>query len=178
MTPQDYRTAALKELTDETGVYALCDLDGVPIYIGQSVDGIRTRVRRHLTSARSDIIANRQIDVWEIAFVWAWPVSDVDLIPALEGHLFATYDAQKPLMNGKTLNAAEVPKLPEKTVVQVVEEEERIRRLDPSVRLPRQISQYLRLVDYILTVKDAPHLKRSLSAHIARLTDYHDKFLN
>ena len=30
-------------------------------------DGIRSRVARHLTSARSDIIANRQIDVWEIA---------------------------------------------------------------------------------------------------------------
>lgn len=178
MTPQDFRTAALKQLTDETGVYALCDLDQVPIYIGQSVDGIRTRVRRHLTSARSDIIANRQIDVWEIAFVWAWPLNDQSLIPALEGHLFALYDAQKPLMNGKTLAAGEAPVIPEKSVVQVIEEGERQSRLDPSVRLPRQISQYLRLVDYILTVKDAPHLKRSLSAHIARLTDYHDKFLN
>jgi hypothetical protein len=178
MTPQDFRTAALKELTDETGVYALCDLDGVPIYIGQSVDGIRTRVRRHLTSARSDIIANRQIDVWEIAYVWAWPIADVTQIPALEGHLFTHYDAQKPLMNGKTLSAGKAPEIPEKTTVQVIEESERQNRLDPSVRLPRQISQYLRLVDYILTVKDAPHLKRSLSAHITRLTDYHEKFLN
>lgn len=178
MTPQDYRTAALKELTDETGVYALCDLDGVPIYIGQSVDGIRTRVRRHLTSARSDIIANRQIDVWEIAYVWAWPIADTSAIPALEGHLFTHYDAQKPLMNGKTLSSAIATPVPEKTVVQVIDEDERVSRLDPSVRLPRQISQYLRLVDYILTVKDAPHLKRSLSAHVARLTDYHEKFLN
>jgi hypothetical protein len=178
ITPQDYRTSALKELTDETGVYALCDLDGVPIYIGQSVDGIRTRVRRHLTSARSDIIANRQIDVWEIAFVWAWPVSDVSQIPALEGHLFTHFDAQKPLMNGKTLTTDATPDIPEKLILQVIEETERQNRLDPSVRLPRQISQYLRLVDYILTVKDAPHLKRSLSAHIARLTEYHEKFLN
>ena len=178
MTPQDYRTAALKELTDEIGVYALCDLDGVPIYIGQSVDGIRTRVRRHLTSARSDIIANRQIDVWEIAYVWAWPVADKLQIPALEGQLFTYFDAQKPLMNGKTLTASAPVEIPEKSVVQVIEEGERQSRLDPSVRLPRQISQYLRLVDYILTVKDAPHLKRSLSAHIARLTDYHEKFLN
>ena len=46
-----------------------------PIYVGQSVDGIRSRVNRHLTSARSDIIANRQIDVWEIAWVWAYPVA-------------------------------------------------------------------------------------------------------
>ena len=64
----------MKTLTNAIGVYVLCDLDGVPIYVGQSKDGIRARVRRHLTSARSDIIANRQIDPWEIAFVQAFPV--------------------------------------------------------------------------------------------------------
>lgn len=63
MDPKVFRTQALGKLTDQIGVYALCDLDGVPIYVGQSVDGIRSRVRRHLTSARSDIIANRMIDV-------------------------------------------------------------------------------------------------------------------
>jgi hypothetical protein len=47
----------------------VCDLDQVPIYIDPSVDGIRSRVRRHLTSARSDIIANRQVDVWEIVCI-------------------------------------------------------------------------------------------------------------
>jgi hypothetical protein len=57
--PKAYRARQIKDLTDQIGVYALCDLDGVPIYVGQSVDGIRSRVRRHLTSARSDIIANR-----------------------------------------------------------------------------------------------------------------------
>jgi hypothetical protein len=48
------------------------ELDQVPIYIGQLVDGVRSRVNRHLTSARSDAIANRQIDVWEVA--WAGPI--------------------------------------------------------------------------------------------------------
>jgi excinuclease UvrABC nuclease subunit len=48
----------MKTLTNTIGVYALCGLDGVPIYVGQSKDRIRARVRRHLTFARSDIIAN------------------------------------------------------------------------------------------------------------------------
>ena len=69
-----FRHRAVRTLTNRIVCYVLCDLDEVPIYVGQSVDGIRTRVRRHLTSARSDIIANRQIDVWEIAYVWAYPV--------------------------------------------------------------------------------------------------------
>ena len=75
-----FRRTALKELTNEIGCYVLCDLNGVPIYVGQSKDGIRARVNRHLTSARSDIIANRQVDVWEIAFVWAYPVTHVSEI--------------------------------------------------------------------------------------------------
>lgn len=179
MDPKVYRSLALGKLTDRVGVYALCDLDCIPIYVGQSVDGIRSRVRRHLTSARSDIIANRMIDVWEIAFVMAWPVEHLGQIPQLESHLFAQFDGRKQLMNGKTMLApialgfAE----PEMQIVQVIEESERQDRLDPSLRLPRHIAQYLALVDYILTVKDEPHLKRSLGAHFERLVDYHTRFL-
>ena len=67
---------------------AACDLDEVPIDVGQSKDGIRSRVSRHLTSARSDIIANRQIDVWEIAYVWAYPIVDVQDITPTENRLY------------------------------------------------------------------------------------------
>jgi len=69
----EYRKSAVTRLTNQIGVYVLCDLDNVPIYVGQSTDGIRARVQRHLTSARSDVIANRQIDVWEVAYVRAYP---------------------------------------------------------------------------------------------------------
>jgi len=55
----DFRNKACGRLTGEIGVYVLCPLDKTPMYVGQSKDGIRSRVRRHLTSARSDIIANR-----------------------------------------------------------------------------------------------------------------------
>lgn len=44
-----FRRAALRGLTNKIGCYALCDLDQVPIYVGQSVDGVRARVNRHLT---------------------------------------------------------------------------------------------------------------------------------
>ena len=82
----NYRARQVRAIPTPVGVYALCDLDEVPIYVGQSTDGIRARVQRHLTSARSDVIANRQIDVWEIAYVWAWP-ADPQYIDALESHL-------------------------------------------------------------------------------------------
>lgn len=175
---QTFRSEALKTLTDDIGVYALCDLDEVPIYVGQSVDGIRSRVRRHLTSARSDVIANRQVDVWEIAYVWAWPVKEVAEISALEAYLFNEFDNKVRLMNGKSMPVqAKQVCVPEKQVIQVIEEDERINRQDPALRLPRQITQYNLLVDYILNVKDAEHLKRSLDAHFERLVRYHRIFL-
>lgn len=179
MDAKQFRSEALKNLTDDIGVYALCDLDQVPIYIGQSIDGIRSRVRRHLTSARSDIIANRQIDVWEIAYVWAWPVPDQALVEPLESTLFARFNSQSTLMNGKILTPpTTMPAIiAAPQIIQVVEEQERRLRLQPEQRLPRQISQYLHLVDYILTVKDAAHLKRSLDAHFERLVKYHSGFL-
>src|SRR5882762_6086882 len=104
MNLQKYRHTQLISLSDEVGVYALCDLDGVPIYVGQSVDGIRTRVRRHLTSARSDVIANRQLDVWEVAYVWAWPMplQSAKQIKRVEYYLANQYHRNKPLM-GKIL---------------------------------------------------------------------------
>ncbi|MFP7673251.1 GIY-YIG nuclease family protein [Marivita sp. S0852] len=178
MTAQAYRATALKALTNEIGVYALCDLDEIPIYVGQSTDGIRARVQRHLTSARSDVIANRQIDVWEIAFVWAWPVASRDQITPLERHLFNRFDASHKLMNGKTLDAPmQDVAVPEMQRVQVIDEQERLNRLLPDQRLLRQIAQYNTLVDYILNVKNADHLKQSLAAHFERLVRYHQRFL-
>jgi len=175
-----YRSKQLGQLTNDTGVYALCDLDRIPLYVGQSVDGIRSRARRHLSSARSDIIANRQIDVWEIAYVWCWPLHDKSAIARLEAYLFHKFDAEKALLNGTTPEKIKNLdfSLPDKQVVQIIPENERVDRLNPVIRLPRQISQYLSLVDYILTVKDGDHLKRSLEAHLERLLSYHRSFLS
>lgn len=165
---QQYRQAQMKKLTDEIGVYVLCDLDAVPIYVGQSVDGIRARARRHLTSARSDIIANRQIDPWEIANVQAYPAKRLEDIPLLEASLFAKFNARKPLMNG-SVPVAKGPllkKLPEPAqVIQVMPDEEIKVRKDPALRLPRQIEHIGRLVDHILTVKAAD----SFAVHLLRI---------
>lgn len=177
---QQYRQAQMKKLTDEIGVYILCDLDAVPIYVGQSVDGIRARARRHLTSARSDIIANRQIDPWEIAYVQAYPAKRPGDIPLLEASLFAKFNARKPLMNGSVPVAKEPllkMRLEPAQIIQVMPDQEIKVRKDPALRLPRQIEHIGRLVDHILTVKDSRQLRRSLAAHFDRLDEYRQAFL-
>jgi excinuclease UvrABC nuclease subunit len=35
-----FRRRAVKTLTNKIGCYVLCDLDAIPIYVGQSKDGI------------------------------------------------------------------------------------------------------------------------------------------
>jgi hypothetical protein len=175
-----FRKNALRQLTNEIGVYVLCDLDEVPIYVGQSRDGIRARVNRHLTSARSDVIANRQIDVWEIAYVKAWPVATQGDIGRLEAILFKAFDHQRPLMNGSipSFDGKMPAVIPEPAqTIQVMSDEDIKVRQDPILRLPRQIEHIGRLVDHILSVKDSAQLRRSLAAHFKRLDAYRDAFL-
>lgn len=182
MNLQKYRSDALKNLTPEKGVYALCDLDNVPIYIGISEEAIRARVRRHLTSARSDVIANRQLDVWEVAYVWAWPMGnspDKLEMQRIESYLINHFHGIKPLMNPKIPPPVQsVPNLPTMQEVRVLPEEEITSRRDPARRLPRQVGQFNELVSYMLEVKDTTNLRRTLSAHFGRLYDYYWRFLN
>lgn len=177
---QKYRSDELRNLTNEWGVYALCDLDNVKIYVGQSVDGIRTRVRRHLTSARSDVIANRLLDVWEVAYVSAWPMpnSTKDEITNLESYLFHQYNSQVPLMNGSVpTEPTSAPDIPDEQVIQVLPDPEIEIRRTPSLRLPRQISQFQSLFDYILEVKNNEQQRRALVAHFDRLNRYYENFV-
>jgi hypothetical protein len=160
-------------------VYVLCDLDGVPVYVGQSSDGIRNRVARHLTSARSDIIANRQIDVWEIAWVWAYPVVTKKEIGPLEALLYHAFNPQSQLMNGKVPTVpSSLEDTPEPSQrVQVMSEVEILARRDPVQRLPRQAAHYAQIVGHFLEVKESKQIARAMAAHFQRLAKYHQTLL-
>jgi hypothetical protein len=174
-----FRRRAVRTLTDRTGCYVLCDLDEVPIYVGQSTDGIRSRVNRHLTSARSDIIANRQIDVWEIAWVWAYPAESRPEIDLIETTLYHEFHRRSPLMNGKT------PRPPERAIplpepfqrVQVMADPEIQEKRDPSLRLPRQAEHYSQIVAHFLAVKQSKEIAGAMEAHFQRLKTYHRRLL-
>lgn len=174
-----FRKKAVATLTAEIGVYVLADLENIPIYVGQSTDGIRRRVARHLTSARSDIIANRQIDVWEIAYVWTYPVSDRAEINALEARLFHYFDPQSQLMNGTLppkANDETGPPVPTQ-VVQVMSDDEITDRQKPEQRLPRQAGHYAQIVGHFLAVKNSTQIARAMDAHFERLRKYHGLLL-
>jgi hypothetical protein len=56
------------------GCYAFYDYDGEPIYVGQTNERLRVRVRRHLTNQRTDAVAMRILDVFEVAAMELWPL--------------------------------------------------------------------------------------------------------
>ncbi|WP_372827189.1 GIY-YIG nuclease family protein [Polaromonas sp.] len=173
----NFRKRAVGKLPTDIGVYVLCDLDEIPIYVGQSTDGIRRRVGRHLTSARSDIIANRQIDVWEIAYVWAYPTPREE-IAALEAQLFHHFDSKSKLMNGTIPQKAKRGKVPNPFFrVQVMPDEELKNKKDPAQRLPRQAAHYAQIVGHFLDVKNSRQIARAMTSHFVRLQKYHDQLL-
>jgi hypothetical protein len=174
-----FRRNAVRTLTNKIGCYVLCDLDQVPLYVGQSRDGIRSRVNRHLTSARSDIVANRQVDVWEIAWVWAYPIESVDEITPFEMALFHAFHPKSALMNGKVPPApsSEIPIPVPFQIVQVMSDSEIIEKLDPALRLPRQAEHYSQIVGHFLAIKNSKEIAGAIQAHYQRLSKYHRQLL-
>lgn len=61
------------------GVYAFFDYDGEPIYVGQTNEKLRTRIRRHLTNQRTDAVAMSVLDPFEVYEIQVWP------LPQFEG---------------------------------------------------------------------------------------------
>ena len=60
------------------GVYAFYDYDGEPIYVGQTMERLRVRIRRHLTNQRTDAVAMNVLDPFEVAEIEMWPFFELE----------------------------------------------------------------------------------------------------
>jgi hypothetical protein len=56
------------------GVYIFYDYDGEPIYVGQTNEMLRTRIRRHLTNQRTDAVAMSVLDPFEVFEIEVFPL--------------------------------------------------------------------------------------------------------
>jgi len=72
------------------GVYAFFDYDGEPIYVGQTNEKLRTRIRRHLTNQRTDAVAMSVLDPFEVYEIEVWPLPEFEHVKKK-----ATTDAQR-----------------------------------------------------------------------------------
>lgn len=72
---QDFGGAKRKVGHYKWGVYAFFDYDGEPIYVGQTNEMLRTRIRRHLTNQRTDAVAMSVLDPFEVFEIEVWPLA-------------------------------------------------------------------------------------------------------
>jgi hypothetical protein len=81
MSVLDSRTAKQVSLGNyKFGVYAFFDYDGEPIYVGQTNERLRTRIRRHLTNQRTDAVAMKVLDPFEVYEIEVWPLPQYETL--------------------------------------------------------------------------------------------------
>src|ERR1043165_166800 len=60
--------------SNKWGIDAFFDYDGEPIYVGQTYEGLGSRIGRHLTNQRTDAVAMNVLDPFEVCEIRVWPL--------------------------------------------------------------------------------------------------------
>jgi hypothetical protein len=75
------------------GVYCFYDYDGEPIYVGQTNERLRARIRRHLTNQRTDAVAMSVLDPFEVRDIEVWPLTEFEARDRKDREAVATLNA-------------------------------------------------------------------------------------
>lgn len=164
------------------GVYVFYDYDGEPIYVGQTVEQLRSRIGRHLTNQRTDAVAMNVLDPFEVAEVEMWPLDDAvsdlsvmerkDLLCKAEFTVFQKVLRESAI--GAVLNEKEIaPRgfitLPRSYRHRVVPESVYRQRKHPDVRIARRASTIANLARVISERDVSSGLRRTLLTQAKRL---------
>lgn len=165
------------------GVYAFYDYDGEPIYVGQTVEKLRTRIRRHLTNHRTDAVAMNVLDPFEVADVEMWPLFDLvgskaEIATALNAAEFEVF--QMALAGSRfkaVLNEKDMPtptrrsriQLPKSVRVRIIPAALFEARKHPDVRIARRAATIAALARVISERDVSRGLRRTLVTQAQRL---------
>ena len=163
------------------GVYLFVDYDGEPIYVGQTREKLRTRIRRHLTNQRTDAVAMRVLDPFEVAKIEMWPFWELDGLPqpevkeTLQKAEFTVYraaleDSQfNAVLNEGEIPAADTIVLPESVRGTILPVGSRRQREHPDIRLARRARTIADLARVISERRVSPGIRRTLWVQAQRL---------
>lgn len=176
--------ASGKKLRSCIGVYGFYDYDDEPIYIGQTTENFGTRVGRHLTGQRSDTLAYRILDPFEVAKMRIWPTEDLRSLPSAEKRSkvdaveYSAYvDAisvskYKAILNEKIPPVSPVVDLPPSYEFNLVPEGMREDREHPDVRIARRAETLARVAAVAHERGEvSPGLRRVIVIQAVRLAD-------
>jgi len=147
--------ASSKKLGQCIGVYAFYDYDGEPIYVGQTWENFGTRVGRHLRGQRSDTLAYRILDPFEVADMELFPTeqlrSDANKRGKLDAIEYAVYrraienSKYRAILNEKIPPVSDPVALPPSYRFTLVPESMREDREHPDVRIARRAETLARV---------------------------------
>lgn len=168
------------------GVYIFYDYDGEPIYVGQTNEMLRTRIRRHLTNQRTDAVAMSVLDPFEVYEIEVYPLPQFQNITSaadrttarayLNALEHAVYDKAvsgsqfKAILNEKDPPVPIVEaEIPQSFRMRVVSEEVARIRSHPDFRIARRALIISRLAQVISERKVQGGLRRVLLIQAKRL---------
>jgi hypothetical protein len=162
------------------GVYAFYDYDGEPIYIGQTYEGLASRVGRHLTNQRTDAVAMNVLDPFEVAEICVWPLNLQGLsmeeakrtLDQAEYALFQKVIVESKLgevLNEKAPADAGAFTLPEPFRGRIIPDAIFPHRKHPDVRIARRARTIAELARVISEREPSPGLRRTLVTQARRL---------
>ena len=157
------------------GIYLFYDYDGEPIYVGQTRESLRVRVRRHLTNQRTDAVAMSVLDPFEVAEVEMWPFWEEPDDEVLDRAEYTVYcQALEQSKFGAVLNEVvphETEKicLPDSMRLRILAHEPQDEREHPDIRLARRAQAMANLARVIGERKVRSGIRRTLWAQARRL---------
>lgn len=162
------------------GVYLFYDYDHEPIYVGQTREKLRTRIRRHLTNQRTDAVAMSVLDPFEVADIELWPFWDMptereevdDILRRAEYTVYQRAlerSSFKVILNEAEIPAADLIPLPPSVKASILGAEDRRHREHPDVRLARRARTIANLARVISERRVRVGIRRTLWAQARRL---------
>jgi GIY-YIG catalytic domain len=172
------------------GAYAFFDYDGEPIYVGQTNEQLRTRIRRHLTNQRTDAVAMSVLDPFEVFEVEVWPLPQFQNVStkaktseaykSAKAHLDALENkvhamALENSQFGAVLNEKDPPPcsldvpLPSSVRARIVSDDVHAIRSHPDFRIARRALVISRLAQVISERKVQSGLRRVMLVQAKRL---------
>ncbi len=162
------------------GVYAFYDYDGEPIYIGQTYEGLGSRIGRHLTNQRTDAVAMNVLDPFEVAEIRVWPLDLSNLSEEEHGEyldraeytLFQKVIAESKLgavLNEKPPRPVPPIELPKCYAHRIIPADIFPHRKHPDIRIARRANTIASLARVISERKVSRGLRQTLLTQAKRL---------
>ncbi len=165
------------------GVYAFYDYDGEPIYVGQTNERLRTRIRRHLTNQRTDAVAMNVLDPFEVSELEVWPLWELQKTSTKDDNAKAFLNSAeytvfqlvlnkssfRAVLNEKDIAPATAIDLPTAYRARIVPDPLYSRRKHPDVRIARRATTIANLARVISERDVSKGLRRTLLTQAQRL---------